>query len=168
MIEMIKLQVPEEIIEEAKQFQEKMLKNPPKGSIRNGEGSAISYVAKKMVGKYLNLPVNVDPGHHTLMYGGHWGDVKGAGTSVPPKPNYGVNVEESNLLAHQCDWYIFCRVLYSLKTVWIVGCYPRDRFQTDAKELKKGVDEGDNGFKASAGCSNMHISNLLPLEAMLK
>ena len=43
---------------------------------------------------------------------------------------------------------------------WILGEYDKEQYFKDAKFLKKGQIDGDNGFRVKADCYNMPINKL--------
>ena len=52
------------------------------------------------------------------------------------------------------------RVLANREAGWFLGVMPKEKYFINAKFLKAGTRDGDNGFLVRADCYNMPISKL--------
>lgn len=86
-------------------------------------------------------------------------EVKTKRTSVAPRGYYEVSVAKFNT-QQLCDYYVFMRVHNDLTRGWFCGIMPRTEYYDHARELKKGDQDGDNGFIVKADCWNMRIDQL--------
>ena len=84
------------------------------------------------------------------------------GVDMKPAPNWMASVAEKSL--HQgCDYYIFCRIFKQggiFVKGWIVGWISKADFVADARVMKKGEQEGDNGFWVVNDCRSLPYSQL--------
>ena len=86
-------------------------------------------------------------------------EVKTKKTSVPPKPYYECSIAKYNT-RQKCDYYAFVRVLKNREVGWFLGVMPKEKYFINAKFLKAGTRDGDNGFLVRADCYNIAISEL--------
>ncbi len=52
------------------------------------------------------------------------------------------------------------RVLANREAGWFLGVMPKEKYFLNAKFLKAGTRDGDNGFLVRADCYNLAISKL--------
>lgn len=86
-------------------------------------------------------------------------EVKTKRTTVAPRGYYEVSVAQFNT-KQKCDYYVFMRVHNDLTRAWFCGVMPREDYYDMARPLKKGDQDGDNGFIVKADCWNLRIDQL--------
>ena len=86
-------------------------------------------------------------------------EVKTKKTTVKPKDYYECSVAKYNT-KQKCDYYAFVRVLDTKENGWFLGVMPKEKYFINAKFLKAGTRDGDNGFLVKADCYNLAISQL--------
>lgn len=138
-----------------------------KGSILEGGGNLASCIGKIVVSEYLETECHIEAQSYTVMYGGRRAGVKTTRAGGCPDTSFTAKIPEENCENHGCEIFIFVRVSYDYKKVWILGWYPAERFLNDAKKAKKGYYDPSNNWTAKAACRIMNISELAPLEKHL-
>ena len=130
-------------------------------SITKGEGNIAGFIGEFLVRDYLDgiiahtYDFDVVANHQSY-------DVKTKRCTSPPKPYYDCSIAAFNT-KQKCDKYIFVRILCKdnrYVKAWILGEYDKEKYFKDARFLKKGQRDGDNGFVVKADCYNMAISKL--------
>ena len=137
-----------------------------RNSIRKGKGNAIGFIGELLVADALNVQpiLNATKDYDLVLDCGTTIDVKTKETSVVPRGYYDCSVAATSL--HQdCDVYVFTR--YSRENsklgrsvLFVCGWLPHDEYFKVARELKKGEQDGDNGFIVKADCFNVRIDQL--------
>jgi hypothetical protein len=94
-----------------------------------------------------------------ILSDGRTADVKTKRTSTAPKDYYDCSVANFNP-RQNCNIYIFCRVHYDNSKAWVLGHYDKEQYIKDARFLRRGEQDGDNGFIVRADCYNMAINQL--------
>ena len=82
-----------------------------------------------------------------------------------PKNYYDCSVAAFNT-KQKCSHYIFTRILNDLSKGWVLGWMSKEDYFTKARFLKKGEQDGDNGFIVKADCYNLPIDKLHPIEIL--
>ena len=130
-------------------------------SITKGDGNIAGFlgeeVANQIIGGEISNTYDYDIVKGDIKY-----DVKTKRCTSQPRPYYECSVAAYNQ-KQACDHYVFVRI-ENIKgkwgRAWVLGSYPKSRYFTDAKFLKKGQKDGDNGFKVKADCYNISIKDL--------
>ena len=89
-------------------------------------------------------------------------DVKTKRCTSEPRGYYECSVAAYNT-KQSCDYYVFVRienVKHKWKRSWVLGAYDKESYFKDAKFLKKGQYDPDNGFRVKADCYNIPINKL--------
>lgn len=159
---MITIPVSDEMVERAKIRAEEMgrLNN----SITAGEGNIAGFIGEAVAAEYLGM-VEANTYDYDLSKDGTKIDVKTKRTSVEPRPNYDCSVAAVND-SQDCDYYVFVRVAYDMRTAWLLGYMPSKEYFEVATFLKKGEHDLSNDFTVRSSCYNLKISSLKPLEEL--
>jgi len=96
---------------------------------------------------------------YDLIFGDKTVEVKTKRCQSKPKDHYECSVASTSVF-QKCTHYIFTRVDNDYKLCWILGWMEKGKYLKQAKFLKKGDQDGDNGFIASRDCHNVPISKL--------
>ena len=138
------------------------------GRIRNSitRGQGISYgvlgehITKLVLGcEIVNKGKKYNVDYDLVLDDGTTVEVKTKKTTVEPKKYYECSVAKYNT-KQKCDYYAFVRVLDTKKGGWFLGVMPKEKYFINAKFLKAGTRDGDNGFLVRADCYNIAISEL--------
>jgi hypothetical protein len=128
-------------------------------SIRKGEGNVYGFLGELVF-------MEVAGGFHYNTYDwdvvfpdGSTVDVKTKCVTSPPKPHYDCSVASIGT-QQNCDYYAFVRVLEDLTVGWYLGTMLKENFLHDARFLKAGIPDGDNGWSPTIDCYNVKISDL--------
>ena len=169
---MIEINVSKKMLDRAEKASYKLgvLRN----SISQGRGNKAGFVGEYCVMNYLlnnNYDVIEDNTYNYDFYINTKNklkiDVKTKTTGVKPLGYYDCSVAEYNT-KQKCDVYVFTRILYSLKKLWIVGWLPKQDYFNKSTFLKKDTVDEDNGYKVKASCYNLKISKLNEMEKLCK
>ena len=136
-------------------------------SIAKGKGNMYGFLGEGLFKQYASPFYKVET-HNTYDYdflvnGDIRIDVKTKSTGVRPLSYYDCSVAEYNT-KQKCDVYVFTRILYSLKKLWIVGWLPKQEYFNESTFLKKGSLDEDNGYEVKASCYNLKINKLNLME----
>jgi hypothetical protein len=130
-------------------------------SITSGQGNLAGIIGEDIVKDYIGGKIDntydYDVVKEDILY-----DVKTKRCTSKPRDYYECSVAAFNT-KQKCHKYIFVRVLYTndeYSKAWILGEYDKEQYFKDAKFLKKGQIDGDNGFRVKADCYNIPISKL--------
>lgn len=130
-------------------------------SITAGQGNLAAIIGEDIVKDYIGGKIDntydYDVVKDDILY-----DVKTKRCTSKPRDYYECSVAAFNT-KQKCHKYIFVRVLYTnneYTKAWILGEYDKEQYFKDAKFLKKGQIDGDNGFRVKADCYNIAISEL--------
>ena len=155
---MIEVTVTEEQVTKAKaQAKDMGLLN---NSITKGEGSIAGFIGELVVASYLEAKQENTYDYDLVLKDGRTVDVKTKRTKVKPRKHYETSVAAFNT-KQKCDCYYFVRVSNDLKTAWLLGMVPKEEYFKKSKLLKKGQQDGDNGFIVKADCYNMSIEDVV-------
>ncbi len=132
------------------------------GSIRNsitqGEGNAAGFLGEIVVADSLGIERLPTKDYDMALDDGRTVDVKTKRTTVVPKEYYDCSIASTS--THQkCDYYVFTRCAKD-GTLYILGDCGREDYFNRARFLKKGEQDGDNGYIVRADCYNLPISEL--------
>ena len=171
---MIEINVFEKVLDKAQKAADKLgvLNN----SIAQGRGNKAGYVGEYCVMNYLLKNDRDVVEDNTYNYDFYINtkdnnklkiDVKTKTTGVRPLDYYECSVAEYNT-KQKCDVYVFTRILYSLKKIWLLGWLPKQDYFNESTFLKKGTVDEDNGYKVKASCYNLKIDKLNEMENLCK
>ena len=173
---MVEIPFTQEMVDSAKKKAKIM------GSINNsilkGRGNFAGFLGEEAVASYITANIiSFDEGEnkygHDLNKNGKRIEVKTKRRTVKPRLNYDVSVAATS--KHQADKkcldvYIFTSIQFDgnePKKIWIIGQKDRDAYFKEARFIKKGEPEGDNGFIARIDMYNMVTTELDGLDDSL-
>jgi hypothetical protein len=133
-----------------------------KNSITKGDGNIAGFLGEEVANQIICGTITNTYDYDIVDDCNIRYDVKTKRCTSEPKDKYECSVAAYNT-KQDCDYYTFVRVEYKNKRwgrAWFLGAYHKDSYFTDAKFLKKGQLDPDNGFKVKADCYNMPISKL--------
>jgi len=168
-------------------FTEKMVKSAKTkakemGSIRNsilkGKGNFAGFLGEEAVAAYIGAEIiSFEEGDakygHDILKNEKRIEVKTKRRTVEPKLFYDVSVAATS--RHQADksgldLYIFASIQFDgdiPKRIWIIGQKDRDQYFEEARFIKRGETEGDNGFRAHVDMYNLITTDLNGLDDSL-
>ena len=132
-----------------------------RNSITKGEGSVCGFLGEEIANTVIHGDIT-NTYDYDIIKDDVTYDVKTKRCTSKPKDYYECSVAAFNT-KQKCDNYVFVRIEYihgEAKRAWILGCYSKQEYFQDAKFLKKGQKDGDNGFIVKADCYNMPINKL--------
>ena len=132
-------------------------------SISKGQGNVLGFI-----GEYAALSL-LKEGHMSNTYDYDIQtptstiDVKTKRCKYKPKPHYMCTIAAYNT-KQRCSHYVFVRMLSDYSKCWVCGWIQKKKYFNDAKFLKRGEEDGDNGFIIKADCYNLPINKLNEIE----
>ena len=154
---MIEVRVTQRMLIEARKKAEEM--GRINNSILKGAGNLAGFVGEFIAQKVLGGEISNTFDWDLVLDDGTKVDVKSKQTSVPPKDYYDCSVSAFSK-KQDCDAYAFVRVKNDLTKGWFLGSKSSKDYFDQARFLKKGEKDGDNGFTVRGDCYNMKISEL--------
>tara|TARA_Y100000296_G_C5113116_1_gene226214 strand:+ start:309 stop:866 length:558 start_codon:yes stop_codon:yes gene_type:complete len=165
----VEIPFTEEMVKSAKAKAKEM------GSIRNsilkGKGNFAGFLGEEAVAAYIGAEIiSFEEGDakygHDILKNKKRIEVKTKRRTVEPRLFYDVSVAASS--KHQADksgldLYIFASIEFdgdTPKRIWIIGQKDRDQYFTQARFIKKGEAEGNNGFRAHTDMYNLITTEL--------
>ena len=135
-----------------------------RNSITRGQGNSYGFLGEQITqlvlgGEIVNKGKKYNVDYDLVLDDGTTVEVKTKKTTVEPKKYYECSVAKYNT-KQKCDYYAFVRVLDTKKGGWFLGVMPKEKYFINAKFLKAGTRDGDNGFLVRADCYNMRICDL--------
>ena len=149
-----------------------------KNSILKGKGNFAGFLGEEAVAAYISADIiSFEEGDakygHDILKNDRRIEVKTKRRTVAPKPFYDVSVAATS--KHQADkrgldLYIFASIQFdghTPKRIWIIGQKDRDQYFKQARFIKKGESEGNNGFRAHTDMYNLITTELDGLDDRL-
>jgi len=135
-----------------------------RNSITRGQGNSYGFLGEQITqlvlgGEIVNKGKKYNVDYDLVLDDGTTVEVKTKKTTVEPKDYYECSVAKYNT-KQKCDYYAFVRVLDTKQGGWFLGVMPKEKYFINAKFLKAGTRDGDNGFLVRADCYNLAISEL--------
>ena len=130
-------------------------------SITNGDGNLAGFLGEEIANTLINGEITNTYDYDIIKDNIRY-DVKTKRCTSKPKDYYECSVAAYNT-RQNCDAYIFVRIENvdgKWGRAWVLGQYPKQEYFNDARFLKRGQKDGDNGFFVKADCYNMLISDL--------
>ena len=150
------------------------------GSVTKGEGGPAGFLGEEAVAAYMGGElISFAPGrekyNHDMMLNGKKWEIKTKRRSVAPKPSYDCTIGEWS--HHQKpDTYVFISVELAktyketsgilegqVKNVWLLGSKSYDDYFEQARFIREGEIDPDNGFECHADMYNVAIRDLDPI-----
>ena len=131
-------------------------------SITKGEGNIAGFLGEEVANQIINGTISNTYDYDIISYGKVKWDVKTKRCTSKPKDYYECSVAAYNTKQH-CNHYVFVRIEYingKWGRAWFLGAYNKSDYFQDAKLLKKGQIDPDNGFRVKADCYNLPINKL--------
>jgi hypothetical protein len=128
-------------------------------SIERGDGNLVGFLGELVAQKVLGGRVKNTYEYDLVLKDGTKIDVKTKKTSVAPKDYYDCSIANYNT-KQECDEYCFVRVKNTLDKAWVLGRIGKEEYFKKARFLKKGEQDGDNGYFVKSDCHNLQISEL--------
>lgn len=128
-------------------------------SIERGDGNLVGFLGELVAQKVIGGRVKNTYEYDLVLKDGTKVDVKTKKTSVAPKDYYDCSIANYNT-KQDCDEYCFVRVKNTLDKAWVLGRISKEEYFKKARFLKKGEQDGDNGYMVKADCWNLTISEL--------
>ena len=128
-------------------------------SIERGDGNIAGFLGEIAAQRIYGGEISHTYEYDLILPDGRTADVKTKRTSTPPMDYYDCSVANFNP-RQDCNIYIFCRVHYDNSRAWVLGHYDKKKYIEDARFLRRGEQDGDNGFIVRADCYNMAINQL--------
>lgn len=128
-------------------------------SITKGDGNLAGFIGEVVLSDLLGWTQANTYDYDLITPEGHTVDVKTKRTKVAPKPYYECSVAAYNT-RQNCDFYAFCRVDNGFEKLWFLGIIEKQKYFQNARLLRAGDKDGDNGFIVHADCYNMAIGDL--------
>lgn len=133
-----------------------------KNSIRKGDGNMVGCLGEIAFAYLMDGTLDNDYDHDVEVNGVTF-EVKTKETTVVPTPDYEGSVATCNL-KQKANAYVFMRVSKDLQTAWLCGIIRNDLFLSNARRLKKGQNDGSNGFIVKQDCLNMYYRDMILTE----
>jgi len=142
-------------------------------SILKGKGNFTGKIAEEAAKKFFGIERQRNSTYHyDITYKSISFDVKAKRSKTMPQMNYEASVTDCNT-RQNCKHYLFARVLWPEGLalpicVYLMGYYPKDLYLKNARYLKKGDQDGDNGYIVKESCWNMFYSDLYNLNEIIE
>lgn len=130
-----------------------------KNSITKGEGNMAGMLGEIVVANHINGLISDTYDYDIISPKGYKIDVKTKQCTSKPLPHYECSIAAYNT-TQECNYYVFVRILNSLKIAWICGYIEKNEYFSLAKLYKKGYIDESNGMTFSADAYNLPISQL--------
>lgn len=130
-----------------------------RNSIEKGAGSLGGFVGEFIAQKALGGKVCNTYDYDLVTENNSKIDVKTKMTAVEPRLDYDCSISDFNT-KQDCDFYAFVRVKTDFSCGWFLGWIQKEDYFKRARFLKKGEQDGNNGFIVKADCYNLRIDQL--------
>jgi len=128
-------------------------------SITRGQGNMAGFLGEQIALSVLGGEWYNTYEYDLILEDGTKVDVKTKRTSVKPLDYYDCSIAKLNT-KQDCDRYAFVRVKNDLSVGWYLGWKDKMEYFDEARFLKKGDKDGDNGFIVKSDCYNLQIKEL--------
>ena len=128
-------------------------------SIREGEGTVYGFLGEVVFRKGVGGQQANTYDYDIVMRSGVTVDVKTKMVRSMPRPHYDCSVTAGHT-GQDCDVYAFVRVLEDMTCGWYCGVIAKAAFFEQARLVRAGEQDGDNGWIATVDCYNLPISDL--------
>jgi len=128
-------------------------------SIREGEGTVYGFLGEVVFRKGVGGQQANTYDYDIVMRSGVTVDVKTKMVRSMPRPHYDCSVTAGHT-GQDCDVYAFVRVLEDMTCGWYCGAIAKAAFFEQARLVRAGEQDGDNGWIATVDCYNLPISDL--------
>lgn len=128
-------------------------------SIREGEGTVYGFLGEVVFRERVGGRQANTYDYDIVMKSGVTVDVKTKMVRSMPRPHYECSVTAGHT-GQDCDVYAFVRVLEDMTCGWYCGAIAKAAFFEQARLVRAGEQDGDNGWIATVDCYNLPISDL--------
>ena len=128
-------------------------------SIREGEGTIYGFLGEVVFREGVGGRQANTYDYDIVMKSGVTVDVKTKMVRSMPRPHYECSVTAGHT-GQDCDVYAFVRVLEDMTCGWYCGVIAKAAFFEQARLVRAGEQDGDNGWIATVDCYNLPISDL--------
>ena len=131
-------------------------------SITKGAGNIAGFLGEEIANEVIGGKITNTYDYDIVDDDGFRYDVKTKRCTSEPRGYYECSVAAYNT-KQSCDYYVFVRienVKHKWKRSWVLGAYDKESYFKDAKFLKRGQYDPDNGFIVKADCYNIPINKL--------
>ena len=128
-------------------------------SIREGEGTVYGFLGEVVFRERVGGRQANTYDYDIVMKSGVTVDVKTKMVRSMPRPHYECSVTAGHT-GQDCDVYAFVRVLEDMTCGWYCGVIAKAAFFEQARLVRAGEQDGDNGWIATVDCYNLPISDL--------
>lgn len=128
-------------------------------SIREGEGTVYGFLGEVVFRERVGGRQANTYDYDIVMKSGVTVDVKTKMVRSMPRPHYECSVTAGHT-GQDCDVYAFVRVLEDMTCGWYCGAIAKAAFFEQARLVRAGEQDGDNGWIAKVDCYNLPISDL--------
>ena len=132
-------------------------------SISKGKGNLIGFVGEYAVLSFIKDGQLSNTYDYDITTPTSTIDVKTKGCSSVPLDHYVCSIAAYNT-KQKCSHYAFVRMFYDFEKCWVLGWIEKERYFDEAKFLKQGEEDGDNGYIVKADCYNLPIKKLNDIE----
>ena len=154
---MIEVKIEQRHIDKAKELAKEM--GTLRNSITSGQGNLAGFIGEVVLAEVLDAKQANTYDSDLLFDDGKTIDVKTKRTRCKPLDYYECSIAAYNT-KQRCNYYAFCRVNNDMDTLWFLGLVEKGRYFEMSRYLKKGAQDGDNGFVVKADCYNITIKDL--------
>ena len=155
---------PEWVTEGLKKSQEMGVLN---NSLSKGRGNLIGFVGEFCVLPYIKEGELVNTYDYDIISPQGTIDVKTKRCRSVPQDHYMCSIAAYNT-KQKCTYYTFVRIAahdeIECYRAWILGWIEKEKYFDEAKFLKRGEEDGDNGYIVKADCYNLPIKKLNDIE----
>ena len=134
-----------------------------KNSISKGKGNLIGFVGEYAVLSFIKDGHMSNTYDYDITTPTSTIDVKTKGCSSVPLDHYQCSIAAYNT-KQKCSHYAFVRMFYDFEKCWVLGWIEKEKYFDEAKFLKQGEEDGDNGYIVKADCYNLPIKKLNDIE----
>ena len=132
-------------------------------SISKGKGNLIGFVGEYAVLSFIKDGHLSNTYEYDIITPTSTIDVKTKGCSSVPLDHYVCSIAAYNT-KQKCSHYAFVRMFYDFEKCWVLGWIEKEKYFDEAKFLKQGEEDGDNGYIVKADCYNLPIKKLNDIE----
>ena len=128
-------------------------------SIREGGGTVYGFLGEQVFRQVCGGRQANTYDYDIVMKSGVTVDVKTKMVHTVPRLDYECSIAAGHT-GQDCNFYAFVRVLKNMTRGWHCGVIAKAAFFEQARLVRAGEQDGDNGWIPSVDCYNLPISDL--------